>query len=272
MDIRTGFHLQPQARHFSARMRLCLGLLAGWPIGLASAGDLASGWIALGSPAATPFHVRASTNEGPTVLIIGGLHGNEPAGAHAAEQIRHWPIRRGKLVIVPRANVVALDARTRTLKSETSTNRFDLNRAFPPVAGATNPAARLAALLWELVQTNAPTWLLDLHEGSDFRARTKQSVGSSVIASASPDARRLAEVMVKTLNASVTNTNRQFVLLKQPIKGSLARAVADELGARSMIVETTTKNQPLALRTRQHRIAVHALLHTLDMIEASVTP
>ena len=44
-----------------------------------------------GEPWQTPCHIKDSGVDGPTVLITGGIHGNEPAGARAAEQIRHWP-------------------------------------------------------------------------------------------------------------------------------------------------------------------------------------
>ena len=49
----------------------------------------------------TPFYQRDSGMEGPIVFITRGINGNQPAGARAAEQIRHWPIKKGQLIIVP---------------------------------------------------------------------------------------------------------------------------------------------------------------------------
>ena len=43
----------------------------------------------------TPWFATDSGIDGPVVLITGGIHGNEPAGAHAADQIRHWPLKKG---------------------------------------------------------------------------------------------------------------------------------------------------------------------------------
>ena len=231
-----------------------------------------SGWLAQGTPAATPCFVTHGRASGPVVVLVGGIHGNEPAGAAAAEQIRHWPLRRGTLVIVPRANALALEANTRTLRPAGGTDRYDLNRAFPPKPGDSHLAADLARSLWMLVETQHPHWLVDLNEGGDFRAQTNGSVGSSVIPSFSPESRRVAEKVLHAVNLTIAATNLQFMLLSQPIKGSLARAAADELAACSMIVETTSKSQPLALRVRQHRIAVHALLGELGMLEKAVTP
>ncbi len=231
-----------------------------------------SGWIAQGSAASTPYYVNHGKGDGPVVVLVGGIHGNEPAGAEAAEQIRHWPLRRGTLVVVPRANALALGENARTLRPKGETNRYDLNRAFPPKDTDDHLAADLARSLWTLVESQHPHWLVDLHEGGDFRAQTNGSVGSSVIPSFSPQSRWVADKVVHAVNRTIAATNHQFVLLSQPIRGSLARAAADQLGACSMIVETTSKSQPLALRVRQHRIAVFTLLQELGMLGKAVTP
>ena len=52
-----------------------------------------SGLIAEKTEWENPYDVIDSGVEGPTLPITGGLHGNEPAGNRAAEQIRHWPIQ-----------------------------------------------------------------------------------------------------------------------------------------------------------------------------------
>lgn len=69
--------------------------------------------IAEGTLWETEYHIIDTCKPGPTILIIGGMHGNEPAGAVAAAQILNWPIVKGKLVVIPRANVLALNANTR---------------------------------------------------------------------------------------------------------------------------------------------------------------
>lgn len=226
-----------------------------------------------GTATATPWHESASGRDGPTVMIVGGMHGNEPAGAAAADQIRHWPVTRGRIVVVPRANAPALAANTRTLPAEEGAERCDLNRAFPPDGGAAHPGDRLARSLWALVRETRPDWLIDLHESVGFRVRNERRVGNSVIRSGSADARRMGDRMVEALNAALGDPERRFVPLYQPARGSLARAAAEGLGVRSLIVETTTKAGPQALRARQHRIAVRTALLELGMIDpARVTP
>ncbi|MBM4089335.1 MAG: hypothetical protein FJ276_07885 [Planctomycetes bacterium] len=92
-------------RRFWLPCVLALLLLAG-----AARGELrrGSGLIAEKTEWENPYYVVESPVDGPTVLITAGLHGNEPAGSRAAEQIRHWPIRRGRLIVVPRVNAPGL--------------------------------------------------------------------------------------------------------------------------------------------------------------------
>ena len=85
------------------------------------------GRISAGSDWSTPYYVVDSKVAGPTVMITGGMHGNEPAGARAAEHIRFWTIRRGKLIIVPRLNPAALEAGKRWIP-DAPRERSDLNR------------------------------------------------------------------------------------------------------------------------------------------------
>jgi predicted deacylase len=246
----------------------------GWWLLLAGAralaGDVPAGTIATGTPAATPYYVQDSGVAGPTVLVVSGVHGDEPAGPGAADQVRHWPVRRGKLVVVPRANVAALAARKRLSPGET--NAANLNRDFPGKDGPNVARGELASALWSFVQGQKPDWLVDLHEGSGFRASNTNSVGSSLIVSPTPETEAAAAVILAAVNAPITNSAQKFVRLRRPIAGSLARAAGERLGARAMILETTTKGQALSKRTRQHRVMVHALLAHLGMIDPAVTP
>jgi len=233
--------------------------------------DQTAGTIAAGTAAATPYYIRDSGKAGPTVVITGGVHGNEPAGAYAADQIRHWPITSGKLVIVPRANVVALKANKRNTPGEPA-DLANLNRNFPKAKDGGPPRGALATALWDFVKQQKPAWFVDLHEGSDFNAMTNKSVGSSVIVFPTPEGKAVAPAIQAAVNATITNQNHRFTLRGPPVDGSLARAAGAHLGAHAMILETTTKNQALSVRARQHRIMIHTLLKHLDMINATVTP
>ena len=110
---------------------------------------------------------------GPTLIVIGGLHANEPAGIEAAERL-HASIASGSLtlnagrLVSLRGNLAALSAST------PKRDRYideDLNRAFvgevPPEGERTveqRERAELSQLLDSIVgERNGPVYLLDLH-------------------------------------------------------------------------------------------------------------
>lgn len=247
---------------------------------LASAGEaltVSTGVLGAGRDWETPWFEIKAVADGPTVLIVGGMHGNEPAGAAAAEQIRRWPIMSGRLIVVPRAAVPALRESQRTLPDRDEQLR-DLNRNFPREDGSRTARGEIAETIWSFVADQQPDWVLDLHEGYEFNVSheppdgKKKSVGSSVIFFESNGHAPLVERMLNEVNATIENPDRKFVPLGSgPVDGSLARACVRHLDARGMILETTFKDQPLSTRSRQHRILVNEVLGHLGMIDRDCT-
>ncbi|MCX5685532.1 MAG: BPL-N domain-containing protein [Planctomycetota bacterium] len=218
-----------------------------------------------GTAFATPYYVIESGKAGPTVMIVGGMHGDEIAGAAAADEIRCWKIACGKLVVLPQANRPALQVHKRvTPAAQAPADESNLNRDFPSAADAP-VKGKLAGAIWNLVEKTRPDWLIDLHEGAGVAAESKSTVGSSVIASRNEKAREEAGRMIQTVNETIPDEAKRFLLKSQPIEGSLARAAAERLKIPAMIAETTMKDQALSLRARQHRRMVYKLLGDLQM-------
>lgn len=58
-----------------------------------------------GTPGDTPVYVLAGSKPGPTMLILGGTHGDEISGAMSATLlIERARVEAGRLIVVPRAN------------------------------------------------------------------------------------------------------------------------------------------------------------------------
>lgn len=229
--------------------------------------------IGKGTEWATPIHIRDTGIPGPTVMIMGGIHGNEPAGARAAGQIRHWPIVRGKLVVVPRANVAGLSKNTRYLPDAPKEQR-DLNRNFPGDQLQDVTRGDLAAALWMQILKHKPDWLFDLHEGYQFNISHKpkkgstKSVGSSIIYFKGTGMDNLVKRMQAAANATVTDPDRKFTLLgRGPIKTGMVNAASRHLKIKGMILETTFQYQRLSVRTKQHRAMMNVALQHLGMID-----
>jgi predicted deacylase len=107
-------------------------------------------WIEVGSHRdGTAIRVpiaRARGGDGPAVLVVAGVHGDEVQGIEAARDL----IRSiapadvaGTLTIIPVANPMAYGAAVRRSPADA----LDLNRTFPGVVDGT-PTERLAAALW----------------------------------------------------------------------------------------------------------------------------
>ena len=231
------------------------------------AAEQRSGEIAAGTKWATPYYVIDSGKGGPTVMVVGGTHGNEPAGARAAGQIRWWSVKRGKLVVIPRLNVLALKADKRETPGAAK-DQGDLNRNFP-IETADRPRGPLAQAVWAFVSTQRPDWVLDLHEGVNYRQVSTKSTGASLIRMPSAAADPAAKAMLDAVNATVTDEDKKLVPLRGAAKGSLARAAFHRLGAQAMILESCRKDH-VWRRARQHRVMVHRLLTDLKMIDGSV--
>lgn len=229
------------------------------------AATVQSGLLGTGTSWETAWFVVDSGHDGPVVLITGGVHGNEPAGARAAEQIRHWPVARGKLIVVPQVNRLGLAANMRWAPDyRNDRERRDINRSFPTAENDVALTEHTRAV-WDFIVQHQPDYVFDLHEGFDFHRLNPDSVGSSVIAF--PSQLELARCIQQAVNAEV-DSDKQFELLAKsgPVVGSLARACHEQLHAASFILETTFKEQPISLRTRQHRRMASTALQTIGLL------
>ena len=231
--------------------------------------------LGAGEPWSTNYYIIDTGVDGPTVFITGGIHGNEPSGARSAQQIRHWPIVRGKMIVVPRVNTAALDSNLRRTP-DVPADLGDVNRNFPSPGIADRPRGEIASALWELVVNQKPDWVFDLHEGFQFNISHKpkpgkdKSVGSSIIFNSKQDIGPLVKRMLAAANSSVSDPDRRFVSLgRGPKKTTLAAAAIDVLGAKAMILETTFQFQRLPVRTHQHRAMMNVALTQLGMLETS---
>ena len=236
-------------------------------VGVAAAEPTRSGGLlAENTPWENPYFIVDSGVEGPALMITAGLHGNEPAGYRATEQIRHWPVRRGRLIVVPRVNTPGLRQNTRWLPDEPEATR-NANRNFPKTGEPNEARTVPVKAVWQLIQRQKPDWIVDLHEGYDFHVANPKSDGSSIIYFDRPPMQEIAAEIQAEVNAGIEDPKRKIVRLSGsgPAGGGLVRAAVERVGAKGFCFETTYQKQRLSTRTRQHRIMVHSLMRQLDM-------
>ncbi len=212
-----------------------------------------------GSPYATEVYITAGAAPGPAAIVLGGVHGNEPAGAAAAETISHLAVTKGTLIVVPRVNKLALAAGLRTL-SEIG----DINRAYPGRADGT-PAERIAAAVEALAKEYRVSLLIDLHEARTFHRLDHTSLGQMVLFAANDRSAEMALAAIDEVNGTIVEPVKKFTFGAHPIPGSAAYYAGNVLGLAAFTVETSGK-QPLTDRAAQHVVVVRSLLRQEGVI------
>ncbi|MEN6347983.1 MAG: succinylglutamate desuccinylase/aspartoacylase family protein [Syntrophomonas sp.] len=211
-----------------------------------------------GTKYATAMYVIDSGKPGPVVLITGGVHGNETAGYLAAARMKETTISKGKLLVIPKANRLAVDRGTRYISGEK-----DLNRAFPTKKGV-NPSYKPAQAIYQVVKNYKVDWVMDMHEGYDYASGSTSSVGQSLIYYPSDKCTVMAKKILSKVNATISSSYRKFDSLRYPVSGSLARSTAQYLGTNSFIFETCSKDT-LNTRINNQLLAANTLLRELYM-------
>lgn len=215
--------------------------------------------LAAGTKYETKLYVIKSGKAGPVVLIVGGIHGNEIAGYKAALKVCNYRPARGTLLVIPQANVLAIEAKKRV-----ASGQADLNRAFPSTKSGTAKGT-LAKSILKVIKDYNVDWVMDMHEGYDYAKNTStSSVGQSLIYYPSSSAKTIGSKIVGTLNKYISLNRKEFSLLRYPAKGSLTRAAAVTVGAKSFIFETCSK-ESFSTRVNNQLKAANMLLSYLNM-------
>lgn len=207
--------------------------------------------------AGTPWEsygcILDSGRPGPAALILGGVHGNEPAGALAAEQVcRFLPIR-GVLVVLPRVNPPGLAANVRYLP-----DMGDMNRVYPP-RGQNTPAEKVGAEIISLMERWQIAMLIDLHEARTFHRLDRTSLGQTLLFTENSRSAALAMDAVEAVNRGLPEALTKFSLVGHPIPYSAAWYAGTRFGIPAFTVETSSR-QPLEDRVEQHLAMVRELL------------
>lgn len=194
-----------------------------------------------------------SGQHGPTALILGGVHGNEPAGAVAAEKVCGFVPIVGRIVVVPRVNPLGLRKNVRYLQEI-----GDMNRVYPP-KGLNTPAERMGAEIIGLMERMHIAMLIDLHEARTFHRIDRTSLGQTLLFADNSTSAALAMDTVDAVNREIVDDIHKFALVGHPIRTSSAWYAGKYLGIAAFTVETSAQ-QSLEDRVEQHLKIVKDLL------------
>lgn len=100
-------------------------------------------------------------NSGPTLLVIGGIQGDEPGGFTAASLlVTHYKITSGQVWIVPNLNFESIIKRSRGVYG-------DMNRKFSKLK-ANDPEFKTIQKIKQIITSPNVDLILNLHDGSGF--------------------------------------------------------------------------------------------------------
>jgi len=107
------------------------------------------------------LYKKDGKKDGPTLLIFGGIHGNEPGGYFAASILaQHYTITKGKLWIVPNTNRESIIHYKRSLNG-------DMNRKFAQIS-KTDKDLKTIQEIKDLITHKEVNLVLNLHDGHGF--------------------------------------------------------------------------------------------------------
>jgi predicted deacylase len=126
--------------------------------------ELAVGQSLVGSTISVPINVQRGLMPGPTLLLTGGVHGDEYNGPAVIRELitNPLPLKKGSLVMVPVVNVHAFEQRMRYMP-----DRRDLNRCFPGLIEGSQ-SSRYAAVFFQEVVLKCSCGI-DLHSAASPR-------------------------------------------------------------------------------------------------------
>ncbi|MCP3873180.1 MAG: hypothetical protein GY699_08515 [Desulfobacteraceae bacterium] len=222
------------------------------------------------------------SNPGKTLLIIGGIQGDEPGGFLAADFYADFLLEKGSLIVVPRANFLSI------LKKERQINQ-DMNRKFLE-DNVSNYESKVVNVLKKLICES--DCFLNLHEGSGIYSSKWESeeknptrFGQSIIADDSQlkgsdlkdsvNLEEMAKTVIGKINQKIQNeahyfhfnnhkTNDPGSYHKEQLKSATYYA-HNVCNIPAFGVESA-KSLPLEQKVRQHIFAVNGFMEILDIV------
>ncbi len=233
-------------------------------------------YLMAGTENQTPLYRFHGEQEGPTVLIIGGTHGNEPAGFEAGydllEMFLKKPPLKGTVFLVPEANTIAAQIKSRRIKTPRGVDHEmgNLNRCYPGNSHGL-PMEQLAYQITKLIREFNISAVIDLHESPVFHLEYKEDsgqyhgLGQTLIYTPNEAASWTAMVLIDEMNATIPPGREQISLAAGPVEHSAAWSAGTFFGIQGFTTETC-KQLPLETRVRYQIQMVQIILREVGIV------
>lgn len=222
------------------------------------------------------------TTPGKTLLIMGGIQGDEPGGFLAADFYADIMLEKGNLIVIPRANFPSI------LKKERQINQ-DMNRTFLD-DNIFNYETRVVNVLKKLICES--DCFINLHEGSgvysqqwESQERNPERFGQSIIADASElkgtgdgdriDLENMAQKVIEKINRHIQDKDYLFHFNNHQTSAPDSRHKEQLKSATYYAYNVcnipafgieSAKFFPLEQKVRQNIYAINGFMEILDII------
>lgn len=274
----------PFAWRLAVWLATALALLLAHPVGPAEAKSRTEHIVYFPH---TPYELNIykihGRQPGATLMIVGGIQGDEPGGFLSADLYADMALERGNLIVVPRANFNSI------LQFKRGVNG-DMNRRFAG-SSAGDMEGQIVSILKSLIAESS--CLLNLHEGTGFYSPRWESpkvnplrYGQSVIADAerfySPrqqqwlELQATADRVIAQVNSQIQEPRYRFhfnnhrtaepdTLHVEQRKSATYYALTSE-GIPAFGIETSSDLPSAETRVLHHRLMINAFMNELGIV------
>jgi len=214
------------------------------------------------TPYATPAFVFDSGKSGTSIIILGGTHGDEPAGYEAALRLvlklKDKPPKSGKVIVIPLANRVAVSNFNRRIPVPAGADREqgNLNRCYP---GKKNglPMEQMALQIEQLTRKHNVDVFIDMHEARYLHLNTppesekETGLGQTLIYYPNEPTSELLIDLMDGINSTIVDSDKKFSSMERPILNSAAWWAGENLDIAAFTFETT-RAMPIETRIGYH--------------------
>ncbi len=220
---------------------------------------------------------------GSTMMIMGGIQGDEPGGYLAADLYADMRLEKGSLIVVPRTNFFSIRQNQRGVFG-------DMNRKFGDVQSTDDFDSRIVGILHSLMEKSDV--LLNLHEGSGFYSpdslsalRNPMRYGQSIIADAASYKRSDGRVIdlegtvrrvLDDINGNIRDTDHHFLFNnhntvsdatrhKEQRKSATFHALT-VVGIPAFGIETSKELSSIETKVRYQTLAINAFMKEYGII------
>lgn len=226
-------------------------------------------------------------NPGKTLMLIGGIQGNEPGGFLSADLYADMSLEKGNLIVVPRANFYSIILNKRGPNG-------DMNRKFSHEDVSSSMEDKIVTILKELIIES--DYLLNLHDGSGYyypkyinKWRNPMRFGQSIIADCDefkvPGTKQviklgdMARKVIEEVNPHIKNDLHKFHFMntrtfeedsphrEQRMSATFYALVKHHIPAFG--VETSKFLPSIDLKVRYHNLVINAFKKLFDIIPES---